>query len=111
MKMNDLALELEYEIYDYFNYEEFNEVEEIERLAALINYCGTSQYVEEIFGYESFRRTWVGTVRPWLEGEFLSDPSGRIENFVLLGQLIKRFDPDFSRFVLESGSKYGMAVA
>jgi hypothetical protein len=35
---------------------------------------------------------------------------GSFENFVLLGQLIEKYDRLFLGFVLENGAEYGMAA-
>ena len=109
--MNDLARELEYEIYDYFTYDRFYEVDDFKRVAALINYCGTSRYVGEILGYQNFNYAWIAKLCPWLEDVFLCDPVGSFENFVLLGELIEKYDRLFLGFVLEKGAGHGMAAA
>jgi hypothetical protein len=109
--MNALANELEYEIYDYFIHDRFHQDEDIKRLAALINYCGTSRFVGEILGYQNFNYAWIAKLCPWLEDEFLCDPIGSFENFVLLGELIDKYDRLFLGFVLEKGAEYGMTAA
>lgn len=68
--MNDLAREIEYEIYDYFTYDYFTydhfyDLYDFKRLAALINYCGTSRYVGEILGYQNFNYAWIAKLCPW----------------------------------------------
>jgi hypothetical protein len=62
-------------------------------------------------GYQNFNYAWIAKLCPWLEDVYLCDPIGGFENFVLLGELIKKYDPLFLGFVLENGAKYGMVAA